>query len=57
MQGDSQLVRSSQAEGVSLRDTSTLREEEPGIEPATLWSSADLLFLLSHTPPVELPLQ
>ena len=33
-QGDSQLVSSSQGEGVSLRDTSTIYEE-PGIEPAT----------------------
>ena len=43
-QGDSQLVRSSQGEGVSLRDTSTLSEEEPGIEPATFRLPADPLY-------------
>ena len=29
-QGDSQLLRAGQGEGVSLRDTSTLSQEEPG---------------------------
>ena len=38
----------SQGEGVSLRDTSTLSWEEPGIEPATSRSPADPHYLLSY---------
>ena len=49
-QGDSQLFMSSHGEGVSLRDTSTLSWEEPGIELATSRSPADPLYLLSYVP-------
>ena len=48
-QGNSLLVGSSQGEGVSLRDTLTLRSR--GIELATFRLPADPLYLLSHVPP------
>ena len=46
-QGDSRLVRSSQGEA-SLRDTSTLRWEEPGVKLATFWLPVNPLYLLSN---------
>ena len=50
-QGDSQLFGSSEGEGISLRDTSTLREEEeeePGFELASSRLPANPLHLLSR---------
>ena len=50
MQGDSQLVRSSQGEGVSLKDTSTLtaRRSRGSNQQPCGYLAADPLYLLSY---------
>ncbi|CAL8333802.1 unnamed protein product [Arctogadus glacialis] len=50
MQGDSQLVGSSQGE-VPCSGTPR-HSEEPGIEVATLWLPGNPLYLLSNMPPI-----